>query len=142
MRPMAASKKRKEPPVDDAAIARVDTELRNALSGRDPEFASAVLARVVGTRATLEKKSVDEWFGLAARSLLDEGSVRERIAKADDIARVALALLTATPWWTRTALVQAIALVHGSSDDEEIGKVLADVLLRWPVLVRTNAFSR
>jgi hypothetical protein len=144
---MAATKKRREPVVDDAAVARVDTELRNALSGRDPEFASAVLARVVGTRASLERKSSDEWFGLAARALLDEAAIRERIAQADDAARVALALLATTPWWTRTALVQAIALVRsGGTTDEDaeakIGRILADVLLRWPVLVRTNAFTR
>jgi len=138
---MAASKKRKELVVDDAAVARVDTELRNALSGRDPEFASAVLARVVGTRATAERKTPDEWFGLASRALLDDRALRERITQSDDVARVALALLAATPWWTRTALVQAIALLR-AGDDEQIGKTIADVLLRWPVLVRTNAFSR
>jgi hypothetical protein len=144
---MAGRKARKPAVVDEASLARVDTELRNALSGRDPEFASAVLARVVGTRATLERRTPDEWFALANRALLDENALRERIDTADDIARVALALLSANSWWTRTALVQAVALVRPTGvDDEEaqgtIGKAISEVLLRWPVLVRTNAFTR
>lgn len=144
---MAAKKSRKPAVIDEAALARVDTELRNALSGRDPEFASAVLARVVGTRATLERRTVEEWFGLAQRALLDDTALKERIDAADDVARVALSLLAANSWWTRTALVQAVALVRATGvDDEEaqntIGKAISEVLLRWPVLVRTNAFTR
>lgn len=141
---MAASKKTRKPvAVDDAALARVDTELRNALSGRDPEFASAVLARVVGTRATLERRSVEEWFTVTTRALLDEPALRERVDAADDITRVALALLSASTWWTRTALVQAVALLRSTgTDDDALGRAIADVLLRWPVLVRTNAFTR
>lgn len=145
---MAATKKtRKAPVIDQGALDRVDTELRNALSGRDPEFASAVLARVVGTRATLEKRTSEDWFVLASRALLDEPPLRDRIDEAEDVARVALALLAANSWWTRTALVQAVALLRatGSDDDEAqatIGKAIAEVLLRWPVLVRTNAFTR
>ncbi len=139
---MAASKKAKKPVViDEAALARIDTELRNALSGREPEFTSAVLARVVGTRATLERKSADEWFAAARRALVDEPALRERVDAADETARLALALLAATPWWTRTALVQAVALLRTAGDADE-GKAIAEVLLRWPVLVRTNAFTR
>lgn len=139
---MAASKKAKKPVViDDAALARVDTELRNALSGREPEFACAVLARVVGTRVTLERKSSEEWFAAATRALVDEPALRERVDAADDTARLALALLAATPWWTRTALVQAVALLRTAGDADE-GRAIAEVLLRWPVLVRTNAFTR
>lgn len=139
-------KRKSEAVVDDAARARVDTELRNALSGRDPEFASAVLARVVGTRATAERKSVDAWFDLATRALLDERALSERLSSAPELSRVALALLAISPWWTRTALVQALAFVRetGSDDAAEspLGKALSDVLQRWPVLVRTNSFTR
>lgn len=149
---MAAKKTRKpRADVDDAALARVDTELRNALSGREPEFASAVLARVVGAAPVAERRDLDAGFGLATRTLLDEGALRERIGASDDVARVTLALLTASTWWTRSSLVQAVALVRptgpatGDGDEEAqatIGRALAEVLLRWPVLVRTNAFTR
>ncbi|GAC1535108.1 MAG: hypothetical protein NVS3B10_28430 [Polyangiales bacterium] len=73
--------------LDDAARARLETELRNHLSGREPDFASAVLARVAGTTAASERRSVDLWFDAAT-------------------------------------------------------KAIAEVLSRWPVLVRTNAWTR
>jgi len=153
---MAASKKtRKQGAViDEAALSRVDTELRNALSGRDPEFAAAVLARVAGTRATIERRDVDLWFQQATRALLDEPALRERLESSDAVTRITLALLSASTWWTRASLVQAIALVHpvtappsaasigGDDEDSPVARSLSDVLQRWPVLVRTNAFNR
>lgn len=141
---MAAKKTRKQSAVDESAVARVDTELRNALSGRDPEFAAAVLARVAGTRATIERREVEIWFEKAARALLDEGALRERIDASDAIVRAALSLLCASTWWTRSSLVQALALLHpvGDPEDSPLGRALSEVLQRWPVLVRTNAFSR
>lgn len=143
---MAATKKTRKqgPVVDEAALSRVDTELRNALSGRDPEFAAAVLARVAGTRATAERRDVDVWFSQAVRALLDEPALRERLDASDDVTRTTLALLCASTWWTRSSLVQAIALLHptGDAEDSPVGRSLAEVLQRWPVLVRTNAFSR
>jgi hypothetical protein len=131
--------------VDDATRMRIDTELRNALAGRDPEFASAVLARIVGVSASAERRPVDAWFGDAARTLADPTNLERRVEASNPAARLALALLTAHPWWTRTALVQALALMHGpgvGDDPDGIGKTVAKVLLEWPVLVRTNAFTR
>lgn len=146
---MAAQKKSRKQGavVDEAALARVDTELRNALSGRDPEFAAAVLARVAGTRATIERREVEAWYGHAGKTLLDEPSLRERVDASDAITRTMLALLCASTWWTRSSLVQALALVHPTGDLDEanespVGKAVAEVLKSWPVLVRTNAFNR
>ncbi|MGZ3452883.1 MAG: helicase-associated domain-containing protein [Polyangiales bacterium] len=147
---MAASdkpkKRRAAPEIDEAARSRVETELRNALSGREPEFASAVLARLVGQKSTVERRSVDQWFEIAARSLLETNAIEERVQSAGDLAQVILALLAINPWWTRTALVQALALLRpsgeGDPSDSPLGKALAEVLQKWPVLVRTNSFSR
>jgi hypothetical protein len=143
---MAAQKKPRKQgsAVDEATLARVDTELRNALSGRDPEFAAAVLARVAGTRATVERREVEAWFGHGARALCDDDALRARVDSADEVVRTTLALLCASPWWTRASLVQALALLHptGPEDDSPVGRAVNEVLQRWPALVRTSAMSR
>ena len=139
-------KSRRKPPanapveIDEATRERLETELRNHLSGRDPEFASAVLARVVGTTASAERKSVDGWFESASRAIGDDRLIEARLEGASDVARVTLALLARHPWWSRSALVQAIAMARGEGDD--VGKSIAEVLSKWPVLVRTNSWTR
>jgi len=126
--------------VDEAARARIDTELRNHLAGRDPELASAVLARVVGVSA--DRKSTEAWFEAAARAISDERALSERISTLSEPARVTLALLARHAWWSRNALVQAIAMLRGGEQGDEPGKAVAEILSRWPVLVRSNAWTR
>ncbi len=130
--------------VDEAARARIETELRNHLAGREPEFASAVLARVLGTTVTAEKKPVDAWFEAASRGLVDERSLDQRVESLSEIGKVSLALLARHPWWSRNALVQAIALARSPEvgDDASVGRSISEVLSRWPVLVRTHSWTR
>jgi predicted outer membrane lipoprotein len=132
--------------VDPAALARIDTELRNQLSGRDPEFQAAVLARTAGQSAAVERRPLDEWFQAAGTVLLDERGLAARVEAAGAVGQRALALLVRQGWWMRAALVQALALAEGvdSSRDQDatLGAAIAEVLAKWPVLVRTNAFTR
>jgi hypothetical protein len=131
---------RRGPTVDDAARARIDTELRNHLAGRDPELASAVLQRVVG--GSPERRSPEAWFEAATRVISDERALAERVASLTEPARVTLALLARHAWWSRNALVQAIAMLRGGELGDEPGKAVAEILSRWPVLVRSNAWTR
>ncbi|MFI5300285.1 MAG: helicase-associated domain-containing protein, partial [Polyangiales bacterium] len=132
------------PIVDEATRARAETELRNHLAGRDVELAAAVLARVAGTTAASEKKNVEEWYAIASLTVCDEVALGARIEAMDRTARVALCLLARAPWWSRTTLVQAIALASGDdpADESSLSRALGEVLARWPVLVRTNAWTR
>ncbi|GAC1351245.1 MAG: hypothetical protein NVSMB1_02420 [Polyangiales bacterium] len=128
---------------DVATRLRIETELRNQLSGRDPDFAAAVLARVCGTSAATERKGVELWFEGAARALCDEDAIEARLRGASEIAQVALALLARHAWWSRTSLVQGISMLRSGQDETaEEGKALSEVLSRWPVLVRTNSWTR
>lgn len=137
---------KKAPAVDPAQQERVDTELRNQLSGRDPEFQAAVLARTAGSSAAAERRPLEEWFQAAGLVLLDERGLAARVEAAGATGRRVLALLVRQPWWMRAALVQALALAEGAeaspAEDATLGAAIAEVLAKWPVLVRTNAFTR
>jgi hypothetical protein len=130
--------------IDEATRARAETELRNHLAGREADLASAVLARVAGTTAASEKRNVEEWYAVASLALCDEAAIGARVEAMDRPARVALSLLSRAPWWSRTSLVQAMALASGDdpADDVTLSRALGEVLARWPVLVRTNAWTR
>lgn len=130
------------PVIDEGARDRVDTELRNQLSGRDPDFQSAVLARTCGKSAATERRPLEDWYRDAGEALLDPRVLEARVTAASATGKVVLALLVKQTWWMRSALVQALALAEPSDDDAALGSALADVLAKWPVLVRTNAFTR
>ncbi len=134
--------KKGAPVIDEGARDRVDTELRNQLSGRDPDFQSAVLARTCGKSAATERRPLEDWYRDAAEGLLDPRVLEARVAAASPLGKTILALLGKQTWWMRAALVQALALAEASDDDAALGSALSDVLAKWPVLVRTNAFTR
>jgi hypothetical protein len=139
----AKSKGKGAASIDPALLARFDTELRNALSGREAELATAVLGRVVGDHpgapSAADKRSVDAWFAAGAQALADESWLAQRVGALSPAARTVLALLAGQAWWSRAALVQAVSLARG---DHEPAAAIAEVLSKWPVLLRTNAWTR
>lgn len=126
--------------------ASLDTELKNALSGREVELCAAILARVCGTTAAAEKRDLESWYEAAAEALADVEGLASRVEKLSDLERVTLALLVAHPWWSRVALAQAVGLLRptadASGDTAKVGQAVADTLRGFPVLVRTNSWTR
>lgn len=125
--------------------ATLDTELRNALSGREPELCAAILARVCDAPRE-ERRDVEVWYGRAADALGDADALDRRCERLSDLEKVTLALLTAHPWWSRVALAQAVGLlrptIDATGDTAPVGQAVANVLRAFPVLLRTNSWTR